>query len=231
MDSPWLYQTSEYTGSSSRNQEDIGDSLDLTLKLGFSGEDQLGDEHVGSDPDLNLNLNLGLYNHQSFRNFYTTNLPGVSSNGDENPWPSSELTKNQPNQLINSSEVDACMNTAMRYGAPYNPHSNINGFNQPATTSPVTPVVYNDHTPLNSTTKNGVRDSGSSSSCRRNLYNDPNKRCTNCFCGARDTPMWRRGPQGPKTLCNACGIKFRKEEERKAREKTNNWNKQQSRNG
>ncbi|XP_018490247.2 GATA transcription factor 29-like [Raphanus sativus] len=40
------------------------------------------------------------------------------------------------------------------------------------------------------------------------------RKCTNMNCNAVDTPMWRRGPLGPKTLCNACGIKFRKEEER-----------------
>src|SRR5690606_40498577 len=31
----------------------------------------------------------------------------------------------------------------------------------------------------------------------------------NCLsCGTDDTPMWRRGPQGGNTLCNACGIKY-----------------------
>ncbi|CAN1196768.1 GATA transcription factor 29 [Linum perenne] len=39
------------------------------------------------------------------------------------------------------------------------------------------------------------------------------KRCS--LCNTFETPMWRRGPLGPKELCNACGIKFRKEEERK----------------
>jgi len=28
------------------------------------------------------------------------------------------------------------------------------------------------------------------------------------FCGCSDTPMWRRGPQGKGTLCNACGVKW-----------------------
>ncbi|OMP03460.1 hypothetical protein COLO4_10405 [Corchorus olitorius] len=46
-------------------------------------------------------------------------------------------------------------------------------------------------------------------------YNDPNKRCTNYNCGTNNTPMWRKGPLGPKTLCNACGIKHRKDEEKK----------------
>ncbi|ESQ48249.1 hypothetical protein EUTSA_v10021612mg [Eutrema salsugineum] len=29
-------------------------------------------------------------------------------------------------------------------------------------------------------------------------------------CGTIRTPLWRGGPAGPKSLCNACGIKSRK---------------------
>ncbi|EFA77670.1 putative GATA-binding transcription factor [Heterostelium album PN500] len=34
-----------------------------------------------------------------------------------------------------------------------------------------------------------------------------NRVCVNCK--TTDTPEWRRGPQGAKTLCNACGIRYR----------------------
>eukprot|EP00951_Prasinocladus_malaysianus_P025412 scaffold222750_cov39-Prasinocladus_malaysianus.AAC.1 len=30
------------------------------------------------------------------------------------------------------------------------------------------------------------------------------------FCGATSTPQWRRGPGGKDTLCNACGVRYRK---------------------
>jgi len=31
------------------------------------------------------------------------------------------------------------------------------------------------------------------------------KKVTKCLgCGATETPEWRRGPMGPRTLCNAC---------------------------
>ncbi|XP_078442870.1 uncharacterized protein LOC144712455 [Wolffia australiana] len=36
----------------------------------------------------------------------------------------------------------------------------------------------------------------------------PPDRCARC--GARHSPMWRSGPAGPRTLCNACGIRYRK---------------------
>ncbi|KAK8681180.1 hypothetical protein V6N13_053587 [Hibiscus sabdariffa] len=28
-------------------------------------------------------------------------------------------------------------------------------------------------------------------------------------CGAENTPQWRAGPLGPKTLCNACGVRYK----------------------
>ncbi|KAE9585757.1 putative transcription factor C2C2-GATA family [Lupinus albus] len=28
-------------------------------------------------------------------------------------------------------------------------------------------------------------------------------------CAAKKTPQWREGPMGPKTLCNACGVRYR----------------------
>ncbi|CAI0551631.1 unnamed protein product [Linum tenue] len=31
-----------------------------------------------------------------------------------------------------------------------------------------------------------------------------------CDCKTTRTPLWRSGPAGPKSLCNACGIRFRK---------------------
>lgn len=33
-------------------------------------------------------------------------------------------------------------------------------------------------------------------------------RCVHCK--TTETPLWRGGPDGPKTLCNACGVRFKK---------------------
>ncbi|CAN8257689.1 unnamed protein product [Cochlearia groenlandica] len=38
------------------------------------------------------------------------------------------------------------------------------------------------------------------------------RRCASC--DTTSTPLWRNGPKGPKSLCNACGIRFKKEERR-----------------
>jgi hypothetical protein len=37
--------------------------------------------------------------------------------------------------------------------------------------------------------------------CRRGCFN----------CGLQKTPQWRMGPAGAKTLCNACGVRYRKD--------------------
>ncbi|KAG6533431.1 GATA transcription factor 4-like [Zingiber officinale] len=35
----------------------------------------------------------------------------------------------------------------------------------------------------------------------------PARRCTHC--ASEKTPQWRTGPLGPKTLCNACGVRYK----------------------
>jgi hypothetical protein len=38
------------------------------------------------------------------------------------------------------------------------------------------------------------------------MSRDPNRKCE--VCGTSETPQWRRGPGGKRTLCNACGVKW-----------------------
>lgn len=51
---------------------------------------------------------------------------------------------------------------------------------------------------------------------KRNLSSEPGsgisasqmqRRCSHCH--VQKTPQWRTGPLGPKTLCNACGVRFK----------------------
>ncbi|PWA89256.1 transcription factor, GATA [Artemisia annua] len=43
--------------------------------------------------------------------------------------------------------------------------------------------------------------------CKTTSLGDNVRRCLHC--GSDKTPQWRRGPMGPKTLCNACGVRFK----------------------
>ena len=51
------------------------------------------------------------------------------------------------------------------------------------------------------------KGSGSLDPDERTASGEP-KACTDCH--TTKTPLWRGGPSGPKSLCNACGIRYRK---------------------
>ena len=36
------------------------------------------------------------------------------------------------------------------------------------------------------------------------------RRLTCSNCATHQTPQWRCGPGGPRTLCNACGVRYKK---------------------
>ncbi|KAL5122664.1 GATA transcription factor 18 [Glycine soja] len=62
---------------------------------------------------------------------------------------------------------------------------------------------------------NNITQSQSKSSSRGSNNNNDSllaRRCANC--DTTSTPLWRNGPRGPKSLCNACGIRFKKEQRR-----------------
>lgn len=68
-------------------------------------------------------------------------------------------------------------------------------------------------------------NSNTSHNSNNNLANnDPllARRCANC--DTTSTPLWRNGPRGPKSLCNACGIRFKKEERRATAANASNAN-------
>ncbi|EOA31639.1 hypothetical protein CARUB_v10014841mg [Capsella rubella] len=55
------------------------------------------------------------------------------------------------------------------------------------------------------TSTDAIEEHSSSSS---NIISNEKKSCA--ICGTSKTPLWRGGPAGPKSLCNACGIRNRK---------------------
>ncbi|MED6206086.1 hypothetical protein PIB30_023781 [Stylosanthes scabra] len=63
---------------------------------------------------------------------------------------------------------------------------------------------------VDSTGKGSDSDDASpnSAAAAKSPTTEQKKTCADC--GTSKTPLWRGGPAGPKSLCNACGIRSRK---------------------
>ncbi|KAG1044044.1 hypothetical protein G6F43_011519 [Rhizopus delemar] len=68
-------------------------------------------------------------------------------------------------------------------------------------------VTEEINTGLSKSTIKKASSSKSSSLSITASKSSPIKKCL--YCGCKTTPMWRRGPQGAGTLCNACGVKWK----------------------
>lgn len=62
-------------------------------------------------------------------------------------------------------------------------------------------VISHDIVPVSDSLKNSQFDCGN-----RYFFSCVLFRCHHCGISASSTPMMRRGPNGPRTLCNACGL-------------------------
>ena len=51
---------------------------------------------------------------------------------------------------------------------------------------------------------------GSNKKKRRTISSANGHPGTCSHCGTTDTPEWRKGPLGPRSLCNACGLRYAK---------------------
>lgn len=51
-------------------------------------------------------------------------------------------------------------------------------------------------------TLDAIKDKGS-------CFNQPTSGRICSHCQVTQTPQWRAGPEGPNTLCNACGVRYR----------------------
>ncbi|KAJ4777572.1 hypothetical protein LUZ62_061829 [Rhynchospora pubera] len=43
--------------------------------------------------------------------------------------------------------------------------------------------------------------------CKKDKQPSVRRQCTHCL--VEQTPQWRQGPEGPGTLCNACGVRYK----------------------
>ncbi|KAL2939895.1 GATA transcription factor 12 [Bienertia sinuspersici] len=74
-------------------------------------------------------------------------------------------------------------------------------------------LMVSSPSPATSSTNTGPNPGLKKQSSKRRDSNGPEngsgevRRCLHC--AAEKTPQWRTGPMGPKTLCNACGVRYK----------------------
>ncbi|KAI9495482.1 hypothetical protein BDB00DRAFT_235179 [Zychaea mexicana] len=100
---------------------------------------------------------------------------------------------------------------------PKNSHSNGSSSHTSASRAPISPRSASTTLSSNSTSNHNSNNNNnittattattSTSKTRNNSSGGAVKKCL--YCGSKSTPMWRRGPQGAGTLCNACGVKWK----------------------
>ncbi|GMH02789.1 hypothetical protein Nepgr_004628 [Nepenthes gracilis] len=76
----------------------------------------------------------------------------------------------------------------------------------PAAFGPFLTNPVHDVDPFNGLTKPELKKQKKNQAAAGGLCTQ--RRCTHCL--VQKTPQWRTGPLGPKTLCNACGVRFKK---------------------
>ncbi|KAI8875346.1 hypothetical protein K501DRAFT_202807 [Backusella circina FSU 941] len=122
----------------------------------------------------------------------------VNSAGDDTmstPWTTS--TANQYTSSVTSSIEFNDMLTKFQQEDLYTTLPEINIRNGPSYLSPTDSAVN----PKDDTRKEKIK--------RRKKHRSIDKYvCTDC--GTITSPEWRKGPHGPKTLCNACGLRWAK---------------------
>ncbi|KAJ7074077.1 white collar 2 type of transcription factor [Mycena amicta] len=74
------------------------------------------------------------------------------------------------------------------------------------------PQVYsNDDNPAIGSSSNVEEDEEVSRKKKIPKKMGPSEQYACITCGRTDSPEWRKGPSGPKTLCNACGLRWAKQ--------------------
>ncbi|KAK9220811.1 hypothetical protein WN944_009235 [Citrus x changshan-huyou] len=250
MDSQWFNQAAA-TNTNGCDLQNAGNRIDLTLKLGLPDSSDRENQHFRHFDQMtpcHSNLNIDALNSHEGMNMANNNI-GQGFNPGEVAWQPSNFTEQYVHSDNNNNNHYGLIpfqgSTSM--GSPplpiYYPHNinSVNNFNinpnqnVPLAAAAAAPPPMNDYTLLEVPPRRDELEEGSSSAAaparrratgtrrpRGGSIIDPNKRCTNYNCKTSDTPMWRRGPLGPKTLCNACGIKYRKEEEKRLKAKEAN---------
>jgi len=142
-----------------------------------------------------------------------TTTPPALPNGSVVPGSSSyyPTTDTDSNTANDTTTNDASNNTTSHHHHHHHhsPTNNMNGVRVPIPRIQTSSSYYNNNSsgrhPYYPETSRRVRGS----TMKRCIpARNPAKKCYGC--DATESPEWRRGPEGMRTLCNSCGLQYAK---------------------
>lgn len=192
-----------------------------------------------------INTSTNPMHHHTFGSYINsnpaTNLDSTANNYNGMPPPAkpsvsnTALTRQNLNEALAASRPDSINDKMARYegathietiemltGLRYRDGERSKGISTGAASptlihgdAGIAIVVDKDGRPANSSNRTPTTvfgDAGADKKKKLKLADE--YVCTDC--GTLDSPEWRKGPNGPKTLCNACGLRWAKKEKKRA---------------
>ncbi|KAI7887499.1 GATA-domain-containing protein [Lichtheimia hyalospora FSU 10163] len=121
-------------------------------------------------------------------------------NSNQQPWLDDMIT--EANELLNALlRIQKQQLFSQQQAAPYLPAGTIHKQEE-------------DDVSSSSSSNNNNNDEANSQRRKRRKRAPFQGRCH--ACNSSETPEWRRGPDGARTLCNACGLHYAKMERKRA---------------
>ncbi|XP_059437623.1 GATA transcription factor 5 [Corylus avellana] len=204
-------------GSVSAQQDHENSNTDTSIKksLTFSAKDEFGSGlSVPADDVADLEW-LSHFVEDSFSEFsapYPTGISTEKPKSTESPEPEPEPERPYFKTPVPAKARSKRTRTGGRvwsFGSPSLTESSSSSTTSTSSSSPSTAWLICANTaqnldpvkpPAKKQKKKPAAEAGSTPS-------QPPRRCSHC--GVQKTPQWRTGPLGAKTLCNACGVRFK----------------------
>ncbi|XVF89163.1 hypothetical protein PTKIN_Ptkin19aG0108200 [Pterospermum kingtungense] len=148
---------------------------------------------------------------RGFQPVFPNQINNVMDSGDNNHGSNNNNNCNNP--IFNPDmSVPAKARSKRSRAAPCNWASRLlvlsptTSSSEPEIMVPVQPHPHNQpgKKPGKTTSSSKKKDGGGEGG---GVTNSDGRRCLHC--ATDKTPQWRTGPMGPKTLCNACGVRYK----------------------
>ncbi|GLJ12826.1 hypothetical protein SUGI_0198520 [Cryptomeria japonica] len=145
--------------------------------------------------NMSSSANNNIYRSQPYKSCMST-AGNAATTSITTTWSSNTHSSSN---LMDSKDILAFKNYATGLG------SELLLPTRPSKTSNSSPVRYNNGSSIRIVQQKQIRNLSSDDAARS---------CSTCH--TTTTPLWRNGPKGAKSLCNACGIRYKKEVRRVA---------------